>query len=181
MRCGNHTVKGRTWDDYVLVDDFGTKQYFACKECKKEYDILAERDERIYKNEQKQKEASNEKKNKIYREKWNKRKISRQRDLWDDALRISFLRGMKGENAWKTEVPKELLQLIRATMKLSRLIKIYSKQPIISETSKCKKHGSEYLINTNINSKKKIRPIKCRECAREDLEKSFEDKANAKY
>jgi hypothetical protein len=204
MKCRAHKAKNRSWDDYYFAykNNEGVHIYL-CIECKETNEKELERLERINENRRIQIEESY----KIYLEKFNikleKRQRSQKEDLWDFVVRDELTKGMglKGDKKylfWES-IPKEVLQLKRAGMKLDRLIKKIQdaprdkirqeqekreeeerkRQEAIEEANRtlvlCGKHGPLPLPNVIKSGKTKEtgrQRYKCRQCM-SDLHRNY--------
>lgn len=121
--CGKHKAKDRTWNDYSYSFTSNGIDYYECIVCKEALQKIIERDNRIEANIQKQKEEKYQRQRIKWLKKSTKRKQDMQEQLWDEVVKKDLLRGVK--NCYKLPpIPKELLQLKRATMNLHRAIKL---------------------------------------------------------
>lgn len=189
LQCRKHYSKGRGWDDYVFSYTRNEVDYYYCKPCW-EYNeqwlakrkIIEER-ERVQKEEAFQRWMLKTEQRRQERERRSKE------DLWDCVVRKELLKGIK--NSWKIEVPKELLQLKRASMKLERLINekkkgIRDKKEEFKGKLKklnehlliCKKHGYIYLKDAIKSGKSRWtgeQKYKCQKCMK-DLHNQYYEK-----
>lgn len=183
LNCGVHPRKDRAWENYYLsyTSSDGIEFYY-CIECKKQQNREDERWQRIKDNEKRQREQSDELFYKKMVERQAYREKSRREQIWDDEVNKELMKGMKQKHL--IEFPKEMLQLKRATMKLSRLIKHIKKinidklkkelkeeQIILIKLNtpliKCQKHGELFLKDVIKSGKSKWtgeQLYKCREC-----------------
>lgn len=180
------SAKERPWSDYhySYTTDHGTHMY-TCNECKRLWD----EEEAFYYSKAEVKKREQEEADRLYWEKVRERQEDRRKrqlnDLWDFIVIDELARGtgLKGEERrlFKESLPKELLQLKRASLKLQRLIdqkkkgikdkKDKLKQPLI----KCYKHGGLYLkdvIKAGICPSSGEQKYKCRECMR-NIKKNY--------
>lgn len=127
MRCASHKSAGRSWTDYYLsYTSSDGIEYYYCRECRANADKELARLEKIIANEKKQKIESYSKYWEKYYKRENERLKSQKEDLWDFVVKNELLKGMKLKGiqrqlCWEA-IPKELIQLKRATMKLQRKI-----------------------------------------------------------
>ena len=126
-RCENHKASERSWDEYEFAyTDYKGTHIYRCHECHqktllwlKKYD-LKKRKEEIERQE---------KVHKFYSEIYEREQEflrRRKEELWDSEIKRILTLGLrlKGRNKYdyQESIPKEVLQLTRAIIKLQRLI-----------------------------------------------------------
>lgn len=199
--CQKHTAPGRSWDEYVLShydhDDKGNKikEVWRCRECKEEDDKwLAEYDE------QKALERINYEdwKYSFWKEIFDREEALKKRqkdELWDCYVKKTMFIGVKGSGLMK--IPKELLQLKRATIRLNRLIdkakeaqkeaienqkkeaekEAYRQRKLKGVLVQCKKHGALFLKDVIKGGKSRWtgeQRYKCRACMKDTHRNYYE-------
>lgn len=121
-RCQRHLATERSWDEYEFdyVNYKGVEVY-RCKECAIAEQKESDRLERMREHDNRLRdEAYDRWRDRLYA-RIEERKKRSQNELWDHVVRKELLKGVKKSHL--IEIPKELLQLKRASMKLERLIK----------------------------------------------------------
>ena len=117
QRCEIHYASGRSWDNYKFgFVDYRGIEIWRCIQC-------TERSDKWLANYEKQQKIKKEKAEQDSMKFWQKMRERNRRyeeEMWDNFIERQLLRGIKDSH--KIEIPKELLQLKRASMKLERLI-----------------------------------------------------------
>lgn len=191
LKCSRHE-DDRDISEYVFWYTKTTMEYYVdiyeCIICREILQKSIDRQNKIREHNERQNEHSYNK-NLIKRKKYlDKREESRKKDIWDDEVKNELWKGtkLKGHNKskYKDSIPKEVLQLTRATMKLKRLIKSLKdknneiinleKQKIEQEEFEknkdyvfCKKHGTlkiENVIKSGISKWTGMQQYKCKFC-----------------
>lgn len=183
QRCFRHKASERSWNEYVFgFIDYRGVHIWRCRECKeKDDEWLARYEKRI----EKERIDRDERWKKLWtkqKEKEDARRISKKEDLWDSEIRniLSIGTKLKGTQRYEYQqsMPKELLQLARATIKLQRFIKEKKDLIGVPKTKtipknifleKCKKHGELKIVDCVKSGKRPdgTQKYKCRKCQRD--------------
>jgi hypothetical protein len=197
MKCAFHE-DNRDISEYIFWHIDKRKKnhiiFYECKKCKEHLNKTLDRQRRIKEHNKKQEEiAYNRMVNRIHK-KQIKRQKSIKEDLWDFVVENELCKGIKlhGQQRQKyiESIPKEVIQYVRAVMKLQRLIE--DKKKSIQDSKKeqirtfkeneekkrieierlnrplvkCKKHGSLFRENVIQAGKNKSGSpqFKCKQC-----------------
>jgi len=138
--CKYHGVTQESpLDEFVLFCvDYKGRELYECKKCKISLDRACAHEER---NRERQKLAF-EKKCIQNKKNIELRIKSIRENMWDHYIERELLRGIK--KSWLIQkIPKEVLQLKRATLLLTRSIEAFKKLPYknLDINSKCSVHG----------------------------------------
>jgi len=153
---------------------------WECKKCKDHLDKALYRQERIYLHNKKQEDEAYQRhrvKNEKRKAKINK---SMTEDLWECIVKNELCKGLKlrghQKYLYKESIPKDVLRLKRASMKLDLLI-IKRKGQYKDKIKKlkipllqCKKHGDLFLLDVIKSGKSSWtshQKYKCRQCMSE--------------
>lgn len=126
QRCEEHKASGRSWSEYVFgfIDYKGTEIWrcIKCKEVSDQWLIEYE----IKKDKERRESQDNWRKTlDMYDEKIKARRKKMKDELWDCEVRDALTVGTKlrgdARRKFKQEIPKEVLQLARATIRLQNL------------------------------------------------------------
>lgn len=203
IKCGSHANERDISEYYFAFQVTHIVDHYECKHCKDELDAQIERERKSREHNRKQEDEAY----KRYQERSNKKMQERQRsikeDIWDFVVKNELCKGIKltGElkYAYKENIPKEILQLKRASMKLERLINGIKKGEISKVTTEkewkkmeierlkhplvnCHQHGQLFIKDVVKAGKSKWTGrilYKCKICLkrmqREHYEKNKED------
>ena len=165
---------------------------WECKKCKEHHKRQIDRENRIREHNEKQYQESRKRYNIRYEKKLEKLEKSRKENIWDDEVRHELSIGLKLNSdqryLYKEKIPKQVLQLKRATMRLERLIKNIkenhkTKKELEKEAIKklkrplveCRKHGALFLKDVIKGGKSRWtgeQRYKCRQCM-SDLHRDY--------
>jgi hypothetical protein len=194
MKCFYHE-NDRDISHYVFWNtDIRKKNHidiYECRECKEKLERDIDRENRIIEHNRKQKEDARLRREIKNSEEYLKRLKSIENDLWDFKVRDWLAKGIKlkgyEKGLYKERIPKEILQLARATMKLMRKIEhikkslptrkeieeqkrlkqaeidMINKKPIM----RCTHHGDRFLenvIKSGVDKTNGKQRFKCKEC-----------------
>lgn len=128
-KCSDH-ADNRDMSEYVFWHTDIRKEkhvdIYECRICRERLDRSLDRQERMRDHNKKQNAIADDIATARYRKKRLKRLKSIEFDLWDFTVRKELSKGMKLKGRAKIEfedsIPKEVLQLARATMKLNYAI-----------------------------------------------------------
>lgn len=163
---------------------------YECIKCQEHLDRAIDRSDRIREHNKKQNEAADEISTDRYRKKRLKIQKSIENDLWDFTVKKELSKGMKLKGQariiFEDNIPKEVLQLARATMKLNKAIyRIKNNLPSLKEIEeaekqrhaeesraaqkplmRCAKHGDLFWPNAIKSGKEPSgrQRYKCKEC-----------------
>src|SRR5579863_2375254 len=126
LKCRQHP-DNKDFDDYYFwVTDVSGRDIYHCKKCQDQLNRDLDRESRIKENNDRQAEESWERYKKRHTKRTEAREKSIKEDIWDFVVKRELCKGLKLKGAQRSlyseSIPKEVLQLKRAQMKLQRLI-----------------------------------------------------------
>jgi hypothetical protein len=165
---------------------------WECKKCKENLERDIAREKRMREHNDRQRQEAIIRSDLRHTEWLEKRNKSMREDIWDSEIRNELCKGLKihgiTKYKYKESIPKDILRLKRAQMKLERLIdevkrgKRTKKQIETERLTKhlvdCKKHGKLFLKDVIKGGKSKWTDeqlYKCRKCM-SDLHRDYYDR-----
>lgn len=166
---------------------------YRCKKCEERHERELDRENRIRNHNRKQEDAAYQRYIKRFNEKEAKINKSIEEDLWDFKVRDYLAKGTKLKGykkyLYKESIPKEILQLARATIKLNREIDrikkcLPSKKELLEQERirqseidrankkpimKCSKHGDCFypdVIKSGIDKTNGKQKFRCKQCVK---------------
>lgn len=180
--CGAKTSHRDLSEYYFHMTDYKGRDLYECKKCKDWMDKYFDRERRKQDNNERQYEESIKIRDAKFSKKLKKLQKSKEQDIWDDEVRNELCKGLKltglVKYQFKESIPKELLQIKRASMQLDRIIKSTRKseqenkelkqkeiEKLNQSLIECKKHGSLFLIDVIRSGQRRgMQQYKCRQC-----------------
>lgn len=194
ISCERHYITKRSFEHYVFRYSYGDTEYYECLICKDIREMQEKRyvEQRMLRDQQINKKWHDDRLRREERDR--QRKINMESQLWDCYVAKEIIKGMglKGhvKRQFINSLPKEFLQLARATIKLKRAIKckiedqerkhlILSREykTINTPIMKCHTHGNCYernVIKAGLSRWTGRQLYKCKRCMADLHQRHYE-------